>query len=166
MLAEAAEELCAFQLHDLLLAAVAVIFVAEGYAFTSQVDESVVGDGGLMGVSAEVFDDAVGAVERGFGIDDPSLAPPFAAPGEDGFRHGGHAGWKREFAGDPDSAQAGKEDTTKDFRQSFDREEKASWFVLPLHLRPRQLSTFFWIYPGISLQSTARNDAVQMGMKT
>lgn len=71
--AEALEEIHSIQLHFLLLAAVPIVLVAEGDISPGNIDESVVEDGGFMGVSPQAFNDIFRSTERSFCVDDPVL---------------------------------------------------------------------------------------------
>ena len=68
---EAADELTGVETHDLALIAVGVVAPAEPNVLGVEVDETVVGDGALVGVAPEVGEDVGGAGERRLGVDDP-----------------------------------------------------------------------------------------------
>ena len=61
----------------------AVIFIAEGDFSAAEVQEAMVGDGGLVGVAAEVFNDRFGTAEGCFCVNDPGLAVASVEPASD-----------------------------------------------------------------------------------
>ena len=71
---ESAEELRRHERHLPLLAAVGIVFPAEGYAFAVERQEPMVGNGDAMGVSAQVTQNLGGTAKGGLGIDHPVLA--------------------------------------------------------------------------------------------
>ena len=71
---EAAQKLFCCDRHQLLFAAVSVIFPAERHLTIGEVDEPVIGDGNAMGVAGQVMKDVLRAAEWRFGVYDPVLA--------------------------------------------------------------------------------------------
>ena len=65
---EAADELAGVEAHHLALVAVSVVAPSEANMLAIEVDEAMIGDGGLVGVAPEVGDDIGGACERRFSI--------------------------------------------------------------------------------------------------
>ena len=71
---KAAQKLLCCHGHQLLFAAVGVIFPAEGNCIIGEVDEPVVGDSDAMGVAGQVMKNVPRAAERRLGVNDPVLA--------------------------------------------------------------------------------------------
>ena len=65
--AKPADELHCIERHELLLRLVPVILIAERDRFVIDVPDSVIADGDLMGITAQVFDHALGVSEGAFG---------------------------------------------------------------------------------------------------
>ena len=65
---EASDELAGVEAHHLALVAVGVVTPSEAHLLGVEVDEAMVGDGGLVGVAPEVGEDVGGAGERRFSI--------------------------------------------------------------------------------------------------
>lgn len=70
---ESAQELHCIQGYDALLAAVSIIFIAEGNALSVEGQQAVIGNGDSMGVAAQVVEHLGRSAERWLGIDDPLL---------------------------------------------------------------------------------------------
>ena len=68
---ESADELAGVEAHHLELVCAGVVAPAQTHLLAVEVDEAVVGDGGLVGVAPEVGHDVGGAGERRLGVDDP-----------------------------------------------------------------------------------------------
>jgi len=68
---EAANELVYFEAHDLLLAIIRVVSVAEGDPAVLETQDAMVGDGDAMGVGAEVGEHALGSRKGRLGVNDP-----------------------------------------------------------------------------------------------
>ncbi len=68
---EAADELVGVETHHLGLVAVGVVAPPEADVLPVELDETVVADGGLVGVAPEIGQHLAGAGERGLGIDHP-----------------------------------------------------------------------------------------------
>jgi hypothetical protein len=71
---KAAQKLLGRYGHQLLLAAVGVIFPAERHLTIGEVYKPVIGDGDAMGVTGQVGKDVLRATERRFSVHDPILA--------------------------------------------------------------------------------------------
>ena len=69
-----AQKLLGCDSHQLLFAAVSIIFPAERYLTIGEVDEPMIGDGDAMGVAGQVMKDVLRAAERRLGVHDPVLA--------------------------------------------------------------------------------------------
>ena len=80
------QELVHGQGHEALLVAVGGVSPAEGDLVTGEGNETMVGDGHSMGVSAQVVEDILGAPERRFAVDDPVPAEEWAEEGRESFR--------------------------------------------------------------------------------
>ena len=70
---ESAQELICRNGHDLLLAAVRVVFPAERHSIVLEGDESVVGDRDTMGIARQIVQNVLGTAEGWLGVDDPVL---------------------------------------------------------------------------------------------
>ena len=68
---EASDELVGVEAHHLELVAAGVIAPSESHLLGVEVDEAMVGDGGLVGVAPEVGEDVGGVGERGFAVEHP-----------------------------------------------------------------------------------------------
>jgi len=71
---EAAQELVDGQRHRLLFVAMCGIAPSEGDVAMVERDQSVVGDGDAVGVSAEIAQGMLGSSEGALGVDDPVVA--------------------------------------------------------------------------------------------
>ena len=85
---EAAQELVDGQRHRLLPVAMCGIAPSEGDVAMVERDESVVGDGDAVGVSAEIAQGMLGSSEGALGVDDPVVAEQGAQPCCEGARLG------------------------------------------------------------------------------
>ena len=70
---EAADELARVETHHLALVAVSVVAPSEANMLAIEVDESMIGDGGLVSVAPEVGDYIGCPGKRSFGVDDPVI---------------------------------------------------------------------------------------------
>ena len=70
---EAPDELVGVEPHDLDLVGIGVVAPAEAHVLAVEVDETVVADGGLVGVAPEIGQDLLGAGERGLAVDHPVM---------------------------------------------------------------------------------------------
>ena len=70
---EAAQELIGCHGHQFLFAAVGVILPAERHEAIGEVNDSMIGDGGTMGVAGQVMENVLRTAERRFGVYDPVL---------------------------------------------------------------------------------------------
>ena len=70
---EPADKLVGLESHRLLTVMVGIIAPEEGNLAVLEGEDAVIRDGDPMGISAEVLQDPVGAVERRFAIDDPLI---------------------------------------------------------------------------------------------
>ena len=61
---EAANELSGFERHDLALVAGPVVLPAEADAPITAVDETTVGDGHAMGITAQIIEDLLSSLQR------------------------------------------------------------------------------------------------------
>lgn len=68
---ESAHELWGFERHGALLAAMGIIFPAEGDVFSVECDQTMVGDGDAVCVSAEIAQDMFRSAEERLSVDDP-----------------------------------------------------------------------------------------------
>ena len=71
---EAAQELICGDRHDLLLAAVRIVFPAKRDPIILERHQSMVGDGDAVRIASEIVQNMLGAAEGWLGIDDPVLA--------------------------------------------------------------------------------------------
>ena len=71
---EAAQELICGDRHDLLLAAVRIVFPAKGDSIILERHQSMVGDGDAVSIAGEIVQNMLGTAEGWLGIDDPVLA--------------------------------------------------------------------------------------------
>lgn len=74
---EPAQELIRGDRHDLLLAAVRIIFPAKRHSIILDGNQSMVGDGDPMCITTEVVQNMVGTTEGRFGVNDPVLSEQF-----------------------------------------------------------------------------------------
>jgi hypothetical protein len=81
---EAAQELIQRKGQQFLLIVVRRIAPMKGDLAVGQRDQSMVGDGYAMGVSAEILEYIVGAAEGWFGVDDPVFSEQWLQPGSEG----------------------------------------------------------------------------------
>jgi hypothetical protein len=70
---EAAEELLCGDRHDLLLAAVCIVFPAKRDSIILERHQSMVGDGDAVRIASEIVQNMLGTAEGWLGIDDPVL---------------------------------------------------------------------------------------------
>jgi hypothetical protein len=70
---ESAQKLLCGNGHDLLLAAVRVVFPAKRDSIVVEGDESMVRDRDTMGIAGQVMQHMLGAAEGWLGVDDPVL---------------------------------------------------------------------------------------------
>ena len=71
---ESAQELICGDCHDLLLAAVRIVFPAKRDSIILERNQSMVGDGDAVRIASEIVQDMLGTAEGWLGIDDPVLA--------------------------------------------------------------------------------------------
>ena len=71
---ESAQELICGNRHDLLLAAVGIVFPAKRDAIILESHQTMVGDGDAMGVAGQIVQHMFGTAEGWLGVDDPVLA--------------------------------------------------------------------------------------------
>jgi len=85
---EAAQELIQGYGHQFLLIVVSRVPPAKGDLAVGQRDQSMVGDGDAVGVTAEILEHILGAPEGWFGVDHPVFAKQRSQPGgeESGLR--------------------------------------------------------------------------------
>ena len=68
-------EFAGCQLHDLDLVPVIIVAPAEADMRAGEIDQAIIGDGCLVGVSPEIGQDLACACERGFGVNHPVAGP-------------------------------------------------------------------------------------------
>ena len=119
---KSSDELAGGDGHRSHLVAVGVISPTEGNAFAVEGDESVVGDGDTMSITAEIANDLLGAAEGGLGINNPILTKQCSEERPEVFRFRQMV--DRSGAGQPflamSAAESGDELSTKHFGESFD----------------------------------------------
>ena len=71
---ESAQELICRDHHDLLLAAMRIVFPAKRDLIIVERNQSMVGDGDAVGIASEIVQNMLGTAEGWLGIDDPVLA--------------------------------------------------------------------------------------------
>jgi hypothetical protein len=71
---ESAQELLCGDRHDLLLAAVRIVFPAKRDPIILERNQSMVGDGDAVRIASEIVQNMLGTAEGWLGIDDPVLA--------------------------------------------------------------------------------------------
>jgi hypothetical protein len=71
---ESAQELICGDRHDLLPAAVRIVFPAKQDSIILERNQSMVGDGDAVRIASEVVQNMLGTAEWWLGIDDPVLA--------------------------------------------------------------------------------------------
>jgi hypothetical protein len=71
---ESAQELNRGDRHDLLLAAVRIVFPAKRDSIILERNQSMVGDGDAVRIASEIVQNMLGTAEGWLGIDDPVLA--------------------------------------------------------------------------------------------
>jgi len=71
---ESAQELICGDGHDLLLAAVRIVFPAKRDSIILECNQSMVGDGDAVRIASEIVQNMLGTAEGWLGIDDPVLA--------------------------------------------------------------------------------------------
>src|SRR5947209_19249546 len=82
---EAAQELIQGYGHQFLLIVVSRVPPAKGDLAVGQRDQSMVGDGDAVGVTAEILEHILGAPEGWFGVDHPVFAKQRSQPGGEEF---------------------------------------------------------------------------------
>ena len=70
---ESAQELICRNGHDLLLAAVRIVFPAKRDSIILERNQSMVGDGDAMRIASEIVQNMLGTAEGWLGVDDPVL---------------------------------------------------------------------------------------------
>jgi len=119
---ESSNELVSRDVHRSHLVAAGVIPPTEGNAVAIEGDESVVGDGDPMSITAEIADDLFRPAEGGLGINNPILSKQRSEEGRKVFRLRQMV--DRSRAGQlflvMSAAESGDELSTKHFGKSFD----------------------------------------------
>src|SRR6202166_723572 len=82
---EAAQELIQGYGHQFLLIVVSRIAPTKGDLAVGQRDQSMVGDGHAMGVTAEILEHILGTAEGWFAVDDPVSSEQWSEPGSEGL---------------------------------------------------------------------------------
>jgi len=90
---EAAQELSSQHHHRALLAAVSIVLPSEGDAFAIECEESMIGNGDPVRISAEITQDLLRATEGRFGIDHPVLAVQLSQKSTELFWISQRGGW-------------------------------------------------------------------------
>ena len=80
---ESAQELIRRKGHQFLLIVMSRIAPTKGDLAVGQRDQSMVGDGHAMGVTAEILEHIVGTAEGWFGVDDPVFSEQWSEPGSE-----------------------------------------------------------------------------------
>jgi len=80
---EAAQKLIPRKGHQFLLVVVSGVPPTKGNLAVDQRDQSMVGDGHAMGVTAEILEHIVGTAEGWFGVDDPVFSEQWPEPGSE-----------------------------------------------------------------------------------
>lgn len=135
---EPSNELRGIQRHDFGFAFITIILVAEAHLAIGEADDSMIGDGDLVGVSAQIFDHLLWPSEGLFDINHPWCFEQCVI--------------KRWFLSGELSAQGSHEPCPEHQTEGFDGKKEF----------PLATSRF----PVSSLgQPTCRHDAVQVGMQ-
>jgi hypothetical protein len=123
---EAAKKLLGCDSHELLLAAVSIIFPAERYLTIGEVYEPMIGDGDAMGVAGQVMKDVLRAAERRLGVHDPVLAEKRTKKRPKGpfVLKRLEAAWKGQLAFLKGSLQSSRELAAKDTAKHFHWQEE------------------------------------------
>jgi hypothetical protein len=119
---ESSDELVSSESRRSHLVAAGVIPPTESNAFAIEGDESVVGDGDTMSITAEIADDLFWPAKGGLCINNPILPKQRSEKGGEVFRFRQMV--DRSGAGQPflamSAAESGDELSTKHFSESFD----------------------------------------------
>ena len=150
---EAAQELICGQGHKSLPVAMRGVAPAEGDVAVLECDESRVGDGDAMGISAEIAQRVLRSAEGALGVYDPVVT-------EEGSQPGAKSAWlcevpqaavEVEIAAMKSSSESGEELTTEDAAEHGDGQEES--------VRRTDPSVM------IGSQSAGSHDAMDMGME-
>ncbi len=123
---EAAQELVDRQSQEALLVGVGGVSPAEGDVALLKADESAVGDGDAVGVSAEIAQRVFRSAEGRLGIDDPVVAEQRSQPCGEGpwFRKWREVAIELKLVLVEGGLQSGDELAAKDATEHLDREEE------------------------------------------
>jgi len=150
---ESAQELVGVERHDAQLAAVGIVFPAEGDALAVEAEQAVVGDGDAMGVASQVAQHLRGSSHGLLGVDHPVLSMHGAQQPCELFRMletcSRTAAVKQTLA--IEALQPGRELAAEDLAQDLDGQEEAMLGSDPSRVAGRE--------------SAGGDDAVDMRMK-
>ena len=146
-----ADELFGSQGEDLGFTAVTIVFVLEADVSVLGGAQATVGDGDVVNVSSEVFEDGIGPGERGFGIDDPLPAAQSLDPGGEVVRQGFQLAFELELLACVDGLQSVEEEVPEAATEHVYRQKEAAGTAAPV------LS--------IGREATAGDQTVQVGME-
>jgi len=133
MLQEAADEFVSGERHDLGLAVVSIVLPGETDLAVVKPDQSAVGDGDTVGITAEITDDLFGSCERGFAKDHPvDLAQRVDVGGEAGGS--GERAGEAELTSGKGGAQHLQEQVAEAAGEHADGQEEAGWTRDPARL--------------------------------
>ena len=149
---KAAQKLLGRDCHELLLAAVGIIFPAERHLTIGEVHKPVIGDGDAMGVTGQVVKDVPRATERRFSVHDPVLAEERAKKRAEGpfvLKRLKAAG-KSQLSFSKSSLQSSRELAAKDPAEHFHGKKEC----------------IAWANPALVVErkTTGRNHAMDMWM--
>src|SRR5271166_6358191 len=154
MLQEAADEFVSGERHDLGLAVLAIVLPRETDIAVVKPNQSAVGDGNTVGVTAEIAEHLFGSREWGFGKDDPvDLGQRVDVGGEaGGSGQGGESAGEAELTIGKGGAQHLQEQVAEAAGEHADGQEEAGWTGDPARL--------------IGRDAAAGDDTVQVRMVT
>jgi hypothetical protein len=70
---EPSDELTGLERHGFLFILIGIVSPAEEYITVLNLEDTIIADSDPVGISAEIFEDALGAVERRLAVDNPFL---------------------------------------------------------------------------------------------
>ena len=150
---EATQELIGCHSHELLLAAVSIVFPAERYLTIGEVYEPMIGDSDTMGVAGQVMKNVLRATERRFGIHDPILTEERTKEGAECrfLRKRLKTAWKGELSSPKGFLQPSRELAAEHTAEHFHGQEECVAWMNPVLV--------------IQRKTTSRNHAMGMWMK-
>jgi len=124
---KAPEKLVGLQRHDLLPMPLATVAIGEADVAVTDIDQTVVGNGDAVRVTAEILQNLLGAGPRRLGIDDPLVSIELIKVGGEALRGPelGHLGCERESPGGRQPVKGLEELGAEDGAQRLDWEEEA-----------------------------------------